>query len=195
MGICSALPVQRVASMHSQIDLFDTSTSFSPNIRNANTSIRPDIEEYDRFVVFFSGGKDSVACVLHLIEMGVPRDKIEMHHHIIDGREGSTLMDWPVTESYCEQFAKAMGLRIFFSWKVVGFEREMTRQDALTAPIAFEREGGGLTITGGERGKTSTRRKFPQVSPDLRVRWCARISRSMLVPADCLRTLTRNKMG
>ncbi|MHB1702538.1 MAG: phosphoadenosine phosphosulfate reductase domain-containing protein [Acidobacteriaceae bacterium] len=120
-----------------------------------------------------SGGKDSVACVLHLIEMGVPREKIELHHHIIDGREGSTLMDWPVTEAYCEAFGRALGLRIFFSWKIGGFEREMTRQDALTAPIAFEREGGGMTITGGERGKTSTRHKFPQVSPDLRVRWCS----------------------
>lgn len=133
----------------------------------------PDPRIYDRIVVFFSGGKDSVACVLHLLDMGVPRDRIELHHHLIDGREGSTLMDWPVTEAYCAAFAKAFGLRIYFSWKVGGFEREMLREKALTAPAAFEREDGSISMTGGERGNLSTRRKFPQVSADLSVRWCS----------------------
>jgi 3'-phosphoadenosine 5'-phosphosulfate sulfotransferase (PAPS reductase)/FAD synthetase len=132
-----------------------------------------DLRGYDRVAVFFSGGKDSVACVLHLLDMGVPRDRIELHHHLIDGREGSTLMDWPVTEAYCEAFARAFGLRIYFSWKVGGFEREMLRENALTAPIAFERGDGSMSITGGERGDPSTRRKFPQVSSDLAVRWCS----------------------
>jgi len=159
--------------MQQRNEWLDDSTTTRHTSESAFSAPRLDLRDYDRCVVFFSGGKDSVACVLHLLEQGVPREKIELHHHIIDGREGSTLMDWPVTEDYCEKFAQALGLRIFFSWKVGGFEREMTRQDALTAPIAFEREGGGLTITGGERGKASTRRKFPQVSPDLRVRWCS----------------------
>ncbi len=141
--------------------------------QSAPIASAPDPRSYDRVVVFFSGGKDSVACVLHLLDLGVPRENIELHHHIIDGREGSTLMDWPVTEAYCEAFARAFGLRIFFSWKVGGFERELLRQDALTAPVAFEKEDGGLQVTGGERGQCNTRRKFPQVSPDLRVRWCS----------------------
>lgn len=133
----------------------------------------PDLETYDRFVIFFSGGKDSVACVLYLLEMGVDPRLIELHHHIVDGREGSKLMDWPVTEAYCEAFAKAFGLRIFMSWKVGGFEREMLRENARTAPIAFEKEDGSISITGGKKGKQSTRRKFPQVSADLSVRWCS----------------------
>jgi hypothetical protein len=80
----------------------------------------PCLESYDHILVGFSGGKDSVACVLHLLESGVPREKIELWHHDIDGREGSRLMDWPVTPSYCRAFAEALGLSIFFSWKVPG---------------------------------------------------------------------------
>jgi 3'-phosphoadenosine 5'-phosphosulfate sulfotransferase (PAPS reductase)/FAD synthetase len=133
----------------------------------------PTLSDYDRFVVFFSGGKDSVACVLSLLDAGIDPALIELHHHIIDGREGSDLMDWPVTEAYCEAFAKAMGMQIYFSWKVGGFEREMLRQDSLTAPIAWETEDGRIEIRGGERGKESTRRKFPQVAADLSVRWCS----------------------
>ena len=45
------------------------------------------LEEYDKIIVLFSGGKDSLACVLHLLELGVPREKIELWHHDIDGGE------------------------------------------------------------------------------------------------------------
>jgi len=40
--------------------------------------------EYDYYIVAFSGGKDSVACVLKLIDEGVPLHKIELHHHCVD---------------------------------------------------------------------------------------------------------------
>ena len=133
----------------------------------------PDLSTYDRFVVFFSGGKDSVACVTSLLDAGVDRDSIELHHHIIDGREGSTLMDWPVTEAYCRAFAEALGLKIYFSWKVGGFEREMLRDGSRTAPIAWESEDGSVRQSGGDGGKEGTRRRFPQVAADLRVRWCS----------------------
>jgi hypothetical protein len=68
--------------------------------------------------------------VLHLLDLGVPRERIELWHHDVDGREGSRLMDWPVTRDYCRAFAAAFGLPIFFSWKVGGFEREMCRDNA-----------------------------------------------------------------
>lgn len=133
----------------------------------------PDLATYDHVIVAFSGGKDSVACLLHLLDLGVPRDKLELWHHDVDGREGSDLMDWPVTRDYCRKVAAAFGLPIYFSWKMGGFEGEMLRENAHTQPTRFEVPGGEVVQTGGERGKLSTRRKFPQVSADLSVRWCS----------------------
>ena len=127
---------------------------------------------YDRYIVCFSGGKDSIACFLHLLDMGVPKEKIELWHHDIDGGQ-ETLFDWEVTPYYCRAFAKAFGVPIYFSWKEGGFEREMLRENQKTAPIIFEDQNHFLHSTGGTRGKENTRRKFPQVSPDLMVRWCS----------------------
>lgn len=139
----------------------------------ANT---PVLQDYDRFIVAFSGGKDSLACLLHLLNLGVSRDRIELHHHLVDGREGSTLMDWPVTEAYCEAIAKAFGIPLSFSWRVGGLEQELTRNESATAPVRIPWEGGGTTLIGGE-GPLGTRNKFPQVSPDLSVRWCSPVAK------------------
>lgn len=132
-----------------------------------------ELMSYDRILVAFSGGKDSIGCVLSMLDAGVPKDRIELHHHEIDGREGSVLMDWPVTPDYCRQFAKAMNLPIYFSWLEGGFEREMLRENSLKAPTHFEDDNHEIHIVGGIRGKKNTRRKFPQVSADLSVRWCS----------------------
>jgi 3'-phosphoadenosine 5'-phosphosulfate sulfotransferase (PAPS reductase)/FAD synthetase len=139
------------------------------------------LTDYDRIVVYFSGGKDSISSTLHLIELGA-KDKIELWHqkvdgrkdiHEVDGREGSTLMDWPSTPSYCIAVANSLRLPLYFSWKVGGFEREMLRENALTAPTRFAAPDGKIHQAGGTRGKLNTRRKFPQVSADLSVRWCS----------------------
>ncbi len=135
----------------------------------------------------FSGGKDSAASVLYLLDQGIPKEKIELWHHDVDGREGSSLMDWPVTRDYCRAFAEALGLKLYFSWKVGGFEREMLRHDALTAPTKFETPEG-IKRVGGLKGKPSTRMKFPQVSPDLKVRWC-----SAYLKIDICSTAIRNQ--
>jgi 3'-phosphoadenosine 5'-phosphosulfate sulfotransferase (PAPS reductase)/FAD synthetase len=132
----------------------------------------PNLADYDRFVVFFSGGKDSVACFLWLLDQGVPVEKIELHHHLVDGREGSELMDWPITTDYCQKFAEAFGVRISFSWKEGGFEREMLRNNTPTAPTHFTTQAGEARTIGGA-GDDGTRVKFPQVSGDLSVRWCS----------------------
>jgi len=145
-----------------------------------------ELLSYDYYLVAFSGGKDSEACVLHLIERGVQLSKIELWHHDVDGREGSTLMDWPCTRSYCEAFARGWGLPIYFSWKVGGFEGEMNRTNAPTQRTAFEVPADHpgvahvLRYTGGS-GKKNTRRMFPQVSADLSVRWCSAYLKIMVM--------------
>lgn len=129
-------------------------------------------KSYDKYIFAFSGGKDSIACVLNAIEIGIPIEKMELWHHDIDGR-GEVFMDWECTPAYCKAFADAMCIPFYSSWKEGGFKREMLRVDALTAPTCFEIPGGEVVTIGGERGKLNTRLKFPQVSPDLSVRWCS----------------------
>ena len=136
-------------------------------------NVVPNLAEYDRIIVAFSGGKDSLACLLLLIEHGVDLSKVELWHHDIDGREGSDLMDWTITRDYCRKVAAAFGVKIYFSWLKGGFEREMNRNSERKAATVWENTDGTMGQSGGERGKLSTRLKFPQVSPDLSVRWCS----------------------
>ena len=131
-----------------------------------------DLYNYDKYIISFSGGKDSTACLLFLLDNGVPKEKIELWHQEIDGR-GRSLFDWEVTPDYCRKLGAAFGIPVYFQWKVGGFEREMTRTESLTAPVCFELPDGSVRQTGGDKGKPSTRNKFPQPSPDLRVRWCS----------------------
>ncbi len=128
-----------------------------------------ELGSYDHILVAFSGGKDSVACLLHLLEAGADPKRIELHHHDVDG--GTPFMDWPVTPDYCRKIAEALAVPIYFSYKDGGFLREMSRNGDPTAPIVFETPDGEFQ-TGG-RGPAGTRGKFPQVSPDLSVRWCS----------------------
>lgn len=132
-----------------------------------------DLHSYNRYVCAFSSGKDSTALVLYLLLHGVPANRIELWHHEIDGREGNKLMDWNVTSAYVQAFGDAFGIPVYYSWKEGGFEQEMTRNNSLTAPTIFQDENYNLVKVGGTRGKLNTRMVFPQVSPDLSVRWCS----------------------
>jgi len=103
----------------------------------------------------------------------VNKEKIELWHHLIDGAPGSEpFMDWPVTEEYCRQFAAAFEVPIYFSWRDGGFEKEMLRDGEPTGKVFWENQDGSVSSSGG-KGPDGTRRKFPQVSADLRVRWCS----------------------
>lgn len=75
-----------------------------------------NIHDYDRYIVSFSGGKDSTATFLYLLDQGIPKDKIELWHQEIDGRERN-FFDWEVTPDYCRRFAQAFGVQIYFQWK------------------------------------------------------------------------------
>jgi 3'-phosphoadenosine 5'-phosphosulfate sulfotransferase (PAPS reductase)/FAD synthetase len=151
----------------SQSELWDEDLFRAPRIE------LPSLLDYDYYLVAFSGGKDSIACFLALLEMGVPRDKIELMHQEVDGREeGRNFMDWPCTCAYVRAFAAAFGVQIYFSWREGGFKREMLRNNTPTAQTHFETPEG-LRNAGGKSGKLGTRRMFPQVSADLSVRWCS----------------------
>lgn len=147
-----------------------------------------NFKSYDHIIVAFSGGKDSAACVLHLLECGVPAERIELWHHDVDGREGSDLMDWPVTREYVKAFAKALDMRLYFSWLEGGFEREMLKDNQRKAATRWEEPDGTIASAGGTRGKLSTRRKFPQTTADLRTRWC-----SAYLKIDVMATAIRNQ--
>lgn len=131
------------------------------------------LSEYERFIVAFSGGKDSCACVLHLLECGVSKEKIELWHHHVDGEE-SGLMDWPITAGYCKAFAQHLKLPLLFQWRDGGFEREMLRQEQQTGDVYYQTPDGELVhLSTTDRAPKGTRMKFPQVSANLAVRWCS----------------------
>ena len=148
-----------------------------------------NLQDYDSIIVAFSGGKDSVACVLQLLECGVDPSRIEIHHHNVDGEHSDTegLMDWPVTHSYCHEFAKAFGMSYSESFRLGGIERELDRNNEPTAAVSIPYIVDGQRVLVGGKGKPNTRLKFPQVSADLSTRWC-----SSVVKISCMDAWLRN---
>ncbi len=151
----------------------------------ASAARRPDttrllpLGQYDKVIVSFSGGKDSVFLPLDMKERleaaGLPLDRMQLWHQHIDGEPSKDVpfMDWPVTESYCKAFAAHLGVKLLFQWRHGGFKREMLKDNDRSAPVSFDRQDGTIGTAGGIKGAISTRRKFPQVSADLSVRWCS----------------------
>jgi 3'-phosphoadenosine 5'-phosphosulfate sulfotransferase (PAPS reductase)/FAD synthetase len=143
--------------------------------RRPDTTTIQDLDWYTDYIDSFSGGKDSLALALALHKQGIPAERIQLWHQLVDGGMGvdEPFMDWPCTESYCRAVAHALGMPIFFQWRHGGFERELLKENSVLAPVSFERQDGTIGTAGGTRGKVSTRRKFPQVSSDLSKRWCS----------------------
>jgi len=137
------------------------------------------LTEYDYIIVSYSGGKDSVACYLQLLEQGVDPSRIELWHNHVDGAPGSELFfDWPITEAYCRAFAESFGSQLYFSWREGGINREMHRDNTPTAGVTFEHhtDEGEFTTTalvGSPQAKPGIRRKFPQVTANLSQRFCS----------------------
>lgn len=133
-----------------------------------------DLDIYDLIVVCLSGGKDSIACLLTLIEQGVDLRRVELWHHDVDGQEGSTLMDWPFMRSYLRQFAKVFDLPLFFSWLEDGFEGEMLKKNDYSKPHWVETPDGLIDLSRDKtRMRPGSRLRFPQQSASLQTRWCS----------------------
>lgn len=133
-----------------------------------------DVSDYDRIVLCMSGGKDSIACLLHLVEIGVDLSKVELWHHDVDGREGSNLMDWAFMADYNRKLAEAFKVPLYFSWLDGGFEGEMLKENNYSRPHKIETPVGLITLQRDtKRAKPNTRLRFPQISPSLQTRWCS----------------------
>lgn len=154
------------------------------------------LEEYDKVIVLFSGGKDSLACVLDLLERGVPREKIELWHHDIDGGHPIRKMDWPVTQAYVRAVADYLGITLRVFWRVNGFWGEVYRIGA-SWPIQYIDPDTGEVLecklsekqirsnqlrekilNNVERAELESmghRMKFPAKSASLATRWCSSI--------------------
>ncbi len=133
------------------------------------------LHSYDHYIFAFSGGKDCTAMFLWALEQGIPKNKIELWHHDVDGH-GINFMDWEITSNYCQKFAEAFNVPIYFSYKEGGFYREMFRDNAPTAPNFFQMptvSGEVVWKSSGGIGDTNTRLKWPMVTGDLSKRWCS----------------------
>lgn len=147
-------------------------------------------EEYDTIIVGFSGGKDSLASLLRVLE-SIPAHKrgaVELQHHVIDGdpEQDEQVFDWPVTEAYCRAVAAALGVPIYFSWRERGILGEMQLDNERRHGITFEAPGGKrYRVPIGTRAAPVTRRMldangkrvgnpaWPQQVADLNQRWCS----------------------
>lgn len=159
------------------------------------------LEEYDKIIVLFSGGKDSLACTLDLLERGVPREKIQLWHHDIDGGNPTRKMDWPVTQNYVKALAEYLGITLRVSWRVNGFWGEVYRIGA-SWPVQYIDPLTGVTrecplsekqvrsaalrekildaMEQNELQSMGNRMKFPAKSGSLAARWCSSILKIMV---------------
>lgn len=159
------------------------------------------LEEYEKIIVLFSGGKDSLACVLDLLERGVPRERIELWHHDIDGGHPDRKMDWPVTQAYVRAVSEYLGLVLRTSWRVNGFWGEVYRLGA-SWPIQYIEPDSGIirecklsekqirsaqlreailnSVEQAELEQMGCRMKFPAKSGNLATRWCSSILKIMV---------------
>lgn len=169
---------------------FNCEIGFEKTIPNQKPSINLlPISEYDHVIISESGGKDSMACLFYLLDLGVPKEKIELWHQCVDGKgmDQVELMDWPVTESYIESVGKLFGINTFYQWRSGGIYNELMRKDSLTGDVYYTTEEGEIIHLPTRNGKKNTRLKWPAISPDLRIRWC-----SPYVKIDVFRRVLNN---
>ena len=151
------------------------------------------LEEYDLVAILLSGGKDSIACYYKLLELGVPKEKMEFWHHDIDGGNPERRMDWKCTQNYVRSFAAAEGVKLRLSWRVNGFFGELYRIGASEPVEWLDPDTGEVRQCRLSRNylqcreikekaademdtqlrKFGYRMKFPAKTGDLSRRWCS----------------------
>ena len=131
-----------------------------------------DLSIYDLVIVSMSGGKDSIASLLSLIDMGVDMSKVELWHNLVDGNEGGLFMDWKFMDSYNQKLAQAFKVPLYNSWLEHGFEGEMLKNNSISHRHKIETPDG-LIILDRKLAKVGTRLKYPQQAKDLTTRWCS----------------------
>ena len=116
----------------------DANGKLKPVVR-PDLSYDPDVRAFDKILVQFSGGKDSVACLLYVIDLccqaGLdPSARIEAWHQCVDGDprpirdqvgpDGERipvpkryLFDWPCTEDYVVKVCAALSIPLLFQWR------------------------------------------------------------------------------
>lgn len=149
------------------------------------------LEEYDLIAILLSGGKDSIACYYKLLELGVPKGKMEFWHHDIDGGHPCRRMDWRCTQNYVRSFAEAEEVPLRLSWRVNRFFGELYRIGASEPVEWMEPETGEIKqcrlsqnyikcqeirrqAAGDKDDQLKTfgyRMKFPAKTGDLSRRW------------------------
>ena len=151
------------------------------------------LEAYDLIILLLSGGKDSIACYYKLLELGVPKQKIECWHHDIDGGNPVRRMDWRCTSNYIRAFAKAEQVPLRVSWRKNGFFGELYRvgasepiewqepdtMEVMQCPLSknyqkcLELKERSAADMEQELKKLGYRMKFPMKNADLSKRWCS----------------------
>ena len=133
---------------------------------------RHDPAAYRRFVVAFSGGKDSLAALLHLLSLGVPgtsRSSCIAMMSMATARPSSRLGH--VTPAYVRAIADHFGIALYVSWREGGFARELARDDAPTPRSCSRRRPASAC-----RGQRPCRHARA-ISPDV-----SRSSRALVQP-------------
>lgn len=171
-----------------QLALFEPEVSLEIEVPDMKKVDLLPFQDYDHIIISESGGKDSMACLFYLLDLGIEPQKIEMWHQSVDGGHDDLIefMDWPVTESYIEAVGQHFGINTSFQWREGGIYNELMRKDSLTGDVYYC-DNGKLVKLPTRNGKRSTRHKWPAMSPDLRVRWC-----SPYVKIDVFRRVLNN---
>ena len=133
------------------------------------------LDSYALILCQVSGGKDSLAMVLSLLEQGADPRKMWAWHQAIDGRGQwkRPFFDWPVTEEYTTALMKHLNIPLDFQWRDYGFHGELYREDARSHGVHYTDEGKLLYLPTTERGSISTRKRWPAKTANLQTRRCS----------------------